>query len=82
MRRKRHIATQEVYKWKVRLNLHGGKQEYELNFWETYSPVVSWVTVHLMLIIVTLNKWASHQVDFVLAFLQADIECPLYMEIP
>jgi Reverse transcriptase (RNA-dependent DNA polymerase) len=29
-----------------------------------------------------MNKWASRQVDFVLAFPQVDIECPLYMEIP
>ena len=33
-------------------------------------------------VLVTLNKWASRQVDFVLAYPQADIECPLYMEIP
>ena len=82
MRRKRKIATQEVYKWKARLNIHGGKQEYGLNYWETYSPVVTWATVRLILILVILNKWASRQVDFVLAFPQADIECPLYMEIP
>jgi hypothetical protein len=44
-----------VYKWKARLNLHGGKQEYGLNFWETYSPVVTWATVRMMLILVTLN---------------------------
>jgi hypothetical protein len=28
MLRKRHIDTQEVYKWKARLNIHGGKQFY------------------------------------------------------
>ena len=39
-------------------------------------------TARHMLILVTHNKWASCQVDFVLAFPQADIECPLYMEIP
>ncbi len=82
MRRKRRIATQEVYKWKARLNLHGGKQEYGLNYWETYSPVVTWATVRLFLVLVLLNKWTSRQVDFVLAYPQADIECPLYMEIP
>eukprot|EP00978_Attheya_sp_CCMP212_P013327 scaffold33477_cov61-Attheya_sp.AAC.1 len=27
MKRKRCIATREVYKWKARLNIHGGKQE-------------------------------------------------------
>ena len=34
-RRKRRIATNEVYKWKARLNIHGGKQTYGLNYWET-----------------------------------------------
>jgi Reverse transcriptase (RNA-dependent DNA polymerase) len=28
------------------------------------------------------NAWASRQVDFVLAFPQADIECEMYMEVP
>jgi hypothetical protein len=28
MRRKRRIKTKEVYKWKARLNIHGGQQEY------------------------------------------------------
>eukprot|EP00978_Attheya_sp_CCMP212_P022796 scaffold68573_cov79-Attheya_sp.AAC.1 len=27
MKRKRRIATREVYNWKARLNIHGGKQE-------------------------------------------------------
>ena len=40
MRRKRRIATGEVYKWKARLNIHGGKQEYGVNYWETYAPVI------------------------------------------
>lgn len=35
MRRKRRIDTQEVYKWKARINLHGGKQEKGVNYWET-----------------------------------------------
>lgn len=81
-RRKRRIATQEVYKWKARLNVHGGKQEFGVNYWETYSPVVGWSTIRLYLILMLKNKWVSKQVDFVLAFPQADIECDLYMEIP
>jgi hypothetical protein len=27
MRRRHHIATQDIYKWKARLNIHGGKQK-------------------------------------------------------
>ena len=41
MRRKRKINTQEIYKWKVQLNVHGGQQEYRIHNWETYAPVVT-----------------------------------------
>ena len=41
MKRKRRVATGEVYKHKARLNIGGHKQEHGVNFWETYSPVVN-----------------------------------------
>jgi Reverse transcriptase (RNA-dependent DNA polymerase) len=82
MRRKRRIATREVYKWKARLNVHGGQQEKGVNFWETYAPVVQWVSIRIFLIVALLNDWHTRQIDFVLAYPQADIECDLYMEIP
>jgi hypothetical protein len=37
MKRKRSILSREIYKWKARLNCHGGQQEHGVNFWETYS---------------------------------------------
>jgi hypothetical protein len=40
IRRKRAIATQQVYKWKTCLNVHGGKETKGINYWETYTPVV------------------------------------------
>jgi Reverse transcriptase (RNA-dependent DNA polymerase) len=82
MRRKRRLATGEPYKWKARLNVHGGKQGYGVNYWETYAPVIAWDTIRLFLVLVLLNKWATRQIDFVLAYQQADIECPIYMDIP
>ena len=45
MRCKRRINTQEVYKWKARLNMHGGQQEHGVHYWDTYTPVVTWQTV-------------------------------------
>ena len=81
-KRKRRIATQEVYKWKARLNLHGGRQTKDVNYWETYSPVVGWATIRMFLILMLINGWNSRQVDFVLAFPQADIECEMFMEVP
>jgi hypothetical protein len=82
MRRKRRIDTREVYKWKARLNLHGGQQEEGVNFWRTDSPVVNWFSLRYYFVISILQNWYTRQIDFVLAFPQADAECELYMKVP
>jgi Reverse transcriptase (RNA-dependent DNA polymerase)/GAG-pre-integrase domain len=82
MRRKRNIQTQEVYKWKARLNVHGGKQIKGLNYWETYAPVASWASIRLVMNLAAFLKWEIRQLDFVLAFLQAPVETDIFMEIP
>ena len=69
-KRKRDITTQKVLKYKARLNVHGGQQEYGVNYWDTYSPVVNWFSVRLSLTLALVNKWSTRQVDFVLAFPQ------------
>jgi Reverse transcriptase (RNA-dependent DNA polymerase) len=82
MIRKRDISTQQVYKWKARLNVHGGKQEKALNYWETYAPVASWASIRLIMNTSALMGWVTRQLDFVLAFPQAPVETDIYMEIP
>jgi len=82
MRRKRRIATGEVYKWKARLNIHGGQQVHGVHYWETYSPMVRWASIRFALALSILNGWYTAQMDFVLAYPQADIEETLYMEVP
>ena len=49
MRHKQRIKTQEVYKWKARLNVHEGQQEHGVHYWDTYAPVVTWQMVHFFL---------------------------------
>ena len=82
MKRKRRIATREVYKWKARLNIDGSKQEEGVNYWETFSPVASWAAIRMVLITTLIHGWFTKQIDFVLAYTQADVECQLYMAIP
>jgi hypothetical protein len=82
MKRKRRIDTRQVYKWKARLNVHGGKQIKNVHYWETYSPVVKWASIRLFLTLALIKGWHTRQVDFVLAYPQADIETELYMEVP
>jgi hypothetical protein len=82
MKQKRDIKTQQVYKHKARLNVHGGKQVYGENYFKTYAPVVTWFSIRLLLVLSILNNWHTRQVDFVLAYTQADIEFDIYMELP
>ena len=42
MHHKHQIKIQEIYKWKVQLNVHGGQQDSGVHYWETYAPVVMW----------------------------------------
>ncbi len=65
---------------KAWLNLHGEKQVYIINYFETNAPVVPWFAIRLMIIFGIIFLWALWQVDFVMAYLQAPIEMDLYME--
>ena len=81
-KRKRRVGTGEVYKWKARSCIDRSSQEKGVNYWETYSLVVAWETIRSLLTLAILNGWTTRQIDFVLAFPQAEVECPMYMEIP
>jgi hypothetical protein len=37
VKRKGHVSTREVYKWKARLTIDGSNQKYGLHYNETYS---------------------------------------------
>lgn len=48
----------------------------------TYSPVVSWATVRMMLLLGLICGLQTTQVDYTNAFAQADLPEPAYMELP
>ena len=62
--------------------MHGGQKIQGVHYNETYSPVVQWSLLRLALILSILQGWASRQVDFVMAFPQADITHDNYMKLP
>jgi len=80
--KRKRLLDWSIQKYKARLNAHGGKQKHGVNYWETYAPVVNWSTVRLTLILSLLHGLKSRQVDFVQAFTQAPLDCPVYLEIP
>ena len=71
-------------KHKARLCAHGGMQQWGVNYWETYAPVVNWISVRTLLAIAVMNDLPTTAIDFVLAFPQAKLkpEERIFMELP
>ena len=81
-KRKRRIATREIYKYKMRLNLGGHKMIPGKHFDQTYAPSLSWPTILTFLVLANIHGWACRQADFVLAYPQARAPRPTFMELP
>ena len=79
--KRKWIPDGRLNKHKARLCAHGGMQTWGQNYWETYAPVVNWASVWLLLAIAKIHNLPSRSIDFVLAFPQADLEIPVYMEL-
>jgi hypothetical protein len=82
MQCKQDLITGRVTKHKARLNLHGGKQEFGTNYYETYTPVFTWFAIQLLIVFGILFNWAFCQVDFDMAYPQTPIEMDMYIELP
>ena len=82
MQRKRNLITNEITKHKAKLNIHGGKQVYGMNYFETYAPVVTLYAVLFLICLGMILSWNMRQIDFGLAYPQALIEHDMYTELP
>jgi hypothetical protein len=82
MCRKRDIITNEIKKYTARFNLHGRKEVFGMNYCETYAPAVIWFSIRLLIVIGIIFGWALCQVNFIMAYPQAPIECDMYMDLP
>jgi hypothetical protein len=71
-----------LMKHKARLNAHGGMQVYGENYWDTYAPVVNWISIRMMLTLSVIHDLYTTSIDFTLAFPQAEVDTTIYMEVP
>ena len=80
-RRKRDNIMGKVTKYKARICVHGGMQYKGINYWETYAPVVQWMSVRIMLTQVAIEHLNTKSIDFVLAYPQANLDMDIYMKL-
>ena len=57
-------------------------QQEWIGFHNTFAPVVNWSTVRLIIIMDEIYVWESRQIDYVLSFSQAPIDCDVYLRLP
>ena len=67
MQIKRNLVTNEITKYNARLNVQGGKQTFGDKYFDTYTPVVTWFAIRLLIICAIFLNWKPHHVDFIMA---------------
>lgn len=53
-----------------------------IDFFETYTPILSWPIICLLLTLSLVCDLAMKQVDYVNAFMQAEVDDDIYVTLP
>ena len=69
-------------KLKARFFVRGFQQIKGIDYFETYAPVVSWMTVRLIFAISLILNLESIQVDYTASFVQAPLKDTVYIDMP
>jgi hypothetical protein len=71
-----------LLKHKSHICVDGSMQQYRVDFWDTYSPVIHWSTICMVLVLLAILGLKARQVDYTQAFPQAPPDDPAFMQIP
>ena len=67
-------ADASIEKYKARLAAKGFKQKYGIDYTETFSPVVKYVALRMVIAITKYFSWPLDQLDVVTAFLYGEMK--------
>lgn len=71
-----------IERYKARLVLLGNLQRPEVDYFETYAPVVDFAAVRIAIVIAMRTQMDIHHLDVKCAFLNGDLEEHIYMQLP
>ena len=80
--KRKRFPDGDVRKLKARLCARGFEQVEGRDYFETYAPVVQWLTVRLILVMTIIMGLENKQIDYTAAFVQAPIDTDVYIEMP
>lgn len=75
-------ADGSIHKYKSRLVAKGCSQQFGVNFTETFSPVVRYATIRMIIALACEHNLHLHQLDVSSAYLNSDLHDTVYMKQP
>lgn len=72
----------KVERFKARLVAKGCSQKYGINYDETFSPVIRYANLRLLIAIAVEHKLYMHQMDVTTAYLNGDLHDDVFMKQP
>ena len=79
---KHSLTSNQITKYKAKLNIYGDNQTCLVNYFQAYPLVAQLFSIRLLVIFRTLFIWALKEVDVVMAYIQAPINMDIYMKLP
>jgi hypothetical protein len=80
--KRKRFPDGSICKLKARLCARGFEQVEGRDYFETFAPVVQWLTVRLILVMTVIMGLENKQIDYTAAFVQAPIDTEVYIEMP